>query len=219
MGRKRVARWSCVLLGLIAFIVIPFVLLETRLNRWGEEALAHSRDHKALSAVTVVILLASDVVLPVPSSVISTLAGVLLGWAGGAVLIWTGMTLGCAFGYGIGARVARPLALRAVGDEELRRATRLFEIIGPITLILTRAIPVLAEASTLAAGAAGMRFAAFMLATGFANACVAIAYAGIGATAVAAESFLIVFFGLALVPSAAWLVYQLLGARRIRSSR
>lgn len=219
MRLKRVARWSCLLLGLIAFIIIPFILLETQLNRWGDALLAHGRDHRALVAVIIVALLAADVVLPVPSSIVSTLAGVLLGWAGGAVLIWIGMTLGCALGYGIGARVARPLARRVVGDAELSRAAGLFEIVGPMALILTRATPVLAEAGTLAAGASGMRFATFMLATGLANACVAIVYAGIGAAAVAADSFLMVFLGLALVPSAAWLAHQLLAARRMRSSQ
>ena len=80
------------------------------------------------------------------------------------------MVLGCVVAYALGASAGRVLALPVVGEGELARAQRLFYNIGPAALILTRGVPVLAEAGAMAAGAARMPFWTFMAATSLANA-------------------------------------------------
>jgi membrane protein DedA with SNARE-associated domain len=154
----------------------------------------------------------------VPSSVVSAFAGAAFSWAVGSAVIWVGMVLGCVVAYALGASAGRVLALPVVGEGELARAQRLFSDIGPAALILTRGVPVLAEAGAMAAGAARMPFWTFMAATSLANAGIAAAYAATGALAASAHSFMLVFIGLIAVPAVGWGAWRLWTARRARTS-
>jgi uncharacterized membrane protein YdjX (TVP38/TMEM64 family) len=210
------ARWLAFAGLIFAAILIPFLLFEDSLTAWTTGALGGARERPLLSAGLMIALLAGDAVLPVPSSVLSAFAGGAFGWRTGALVIWTGMTLGCLVSYALGASAGRGVATRIVGKAQLDRARSLFADVGPAALIVTRAVPVLAEAATLVAGAAGMPFWLFLLSTSVANIGVAMAYAGIGAAAASSSSFLIAFIGLVSVPAIAWAAWRLLAARHKR---
>ena len=213
-------RWLGLAGMLLAAIIVPFVLLEDRLNHWTQAALGAAQAEPWLGGGLVIALLAGDIALPVPSSLVSTFAGGAFGWSAGALVIWIGMSLGCVVGYGLGASAGRVFAMRIVGEGDLARAGRLLGDVGPSALILTRAVPVLAEAGVLAAGATGMPVGRFLVATGLANAAVAVAYAGVGAAAVTSGSFLIAFIGLASIPAAALTAWRVAAVRRgARSKR
>ena len=205
---SRTLRWLALAALVLGAILIPFVAFEGPIMDWTQRALAVARDKPGLGAALVIGLLAGDVVLPVPSSLVSVFAGAAFGWLAGAAVIWIGMTLGCVAGYAVGFSAGRLLALRVVGDAELERAKRLFESAGPVALIVTRAVPVLAETGTLAAGATRMPLLGFLLSTSLANAAVAAAYAAVGAAAAASQSFLVLFLGLALIPALAWSAWR-----------
>lgn len=210
----KVLRWSLLGVTLIALIIVPFVLFESQISDGLETVFAVVRGRPVLGASLIIALLAGDCLLPVPSSIVSAFAGAAFSWAVGSVVIWTGMVLGCAIAYGLGASAGRVLALPVVGEGELARAQRLFSNIGPAALILTRGVPVLAEAGAMAAGAARMPFWSFMAATSLANAGIAVAYAATGALAASAHSFMLVFIGLIAVPAVGWGAYRLWTARR-----
>lgn len=207
-------RWGALAVLALALILVPFLLFEAQFTAWGGGVLEGARREPAAVAAIVIALLAGDVVLPVPSSLVSTFSGGVFGWAVGAVVIWVGMMLGCITGYGLGASAGRLLAIKVVGEGEMARAQRLFRHAGPAALIVARAAPVLAEASTLAAGAARMPIGSFLLATAVANLGVSVAYAAVGAAAFSAGSFLIAFMGLAAIPAAAWGAWRFVAARR-----
>jgi uncharacterized membrane protein YdjX (TVP38/TMEM64 family) len=217
--RQDALRWLAFSSLLAAAILLPFLLFEDFLAAWTSAALGGARDRPLLSAGLIIALLAGDAALPVPSSILSSFAGGAFGWRSGALVIWTGMTLGAVLGYGLGSSAGRGVAIRIVGPAELNRARRLFADVGPAALIVTRAVPVLAEASTLVAGAARMPFRLFLLSTGAANAGVATAYSGVGAVAASANSFLIVFIGLVSIPAVAWAAWRLMLAPEARSSK
>lgn len=202
-------RWAAFWLLILTAILAPFLLFENEIARRGAQIFAAVEGHPWAGGVVIVALLAGDVVLPVPSSLVSTFAGGVFGWALGAAVIWIGMTLGCAVGYALGRGAVRGVALRLVGERELARARKLSGDAGPLMLVLTRAVPVLAEASILAAGAARMPFGLFMAATSAANAVVAVAYAGAGAAAAAFGSFVLLFLALVAVPALAWWLWRL----------
>jgi uncharacterized membrane protein YdjX (TVP38/TMEM64 family) len=199
-------KWIAAGFVLLALILVPFLLFEEQvLESSGRLFGGSGAQAGALLALAIVALFAGDVVLPVPSSLVSVAAVALFGWAGG-LLIWTGMTIGCGLGYWLGRRAARPLAQRFIGPEEVARAQRLATGLGPATLILTRAIPVLAEASTVAAGLAAMPFGRFVLTTGLANAGIALVYSAWGAAAGrSAGSFVFLFAAALAVPALAWI--------------
>jgi uncharacterized membrane protein YdjX (TVP38/TMEM64 family) len=198
----------------LAAIIGPFLLFETQISEWLSVVFSAVRDHPWMGASVIVALLAGDAVLPVPSSLVSAFAGAVFNWELGTAIIWCGMCLGCVFAYGLGSSAGRVLAFPIVGEAELARARRLFTDIGPAALIVTRAVPVLAEAGAMAAGAARMPFWPFMISTSVANAGIAVAYAATGAAAAASGSFLIVFTGLATVPAIGWAFWRLIAKRR-----
>ena len=213
-GRAAIG-WTLLALGAATLLIAPYLMVESRLDDWGRTILEAGRTHRLVAALLIVGLLAGDVVLPVPSSAVNALAGLLFGWAFGAALIWLGLSLGCGLGYALGAKGARPLARRVLGDTDLARAVGRFGPAASATLVLTRAVPVLAEAGTLAAGAAGMPVGAFLRVTSLANAGVAIVYAGVGAAALNAHSFLLAFLAAAGLPALAWGFWRLAGRRAL----
>jgi uncharacterized membrane protein YdjX (TVP38/TMEM64 family) len=194
-------------------ILIPYLLLEDWLLGTGAALLDAMRGRPLQGGLIIIALLAGDVLLPMPSSVISVFAGSAFGLAWGTAVIWAGLMAGCLLGYALGAVPGRGLANRVVGRRDVAGMGRLFEGAGPLVLVLARAVPVLAEASVLAAGAARMPLATFLLTTGLSNIGVALAYAGVGATAAATGSFLLAFIGMCSVPALGWLAWSRLKRR------
>lgn len=205
--------WPILVIGLLAAIIIPWLLIDGWMQGAGADWLQAVRARPLAAAGVVITLLAADVVLPVPSSLVAVFAGGVLGLARGALTIWIGLMLGCGIGYAIGARPGRRLAARVVGADQLVALERRGAVIGPLALILARGVPVLAEASVIAAGAARMDRRLFLISVAAANAVVALAYAGVGALAVGSGSFLLVFTGIAAVPALAWALNARFGRR------
>ncbi len=214
MLRKTVG-WLLLISLLLAVTLGPFLVFEVPFEAWLSTTLDKVRMHPWLLAIMIVALLAGDCVLPVPSSLVSVFAGAALGWVIGAVVIWFGMCCGCLIAYVLGASGGRLLAMPLLGEAELVRAQRLFTRVGPAALVITRAVPVLAEAGALAAGMVRMPLWSFIAATTFANALVAVAFAITGVT-VSVGSFLSVFFALAVLPAIGWLMWRIFINRRHR---
>ncbi len=196
------ARWILLSVLALAAILIPFALYEAELTAWAQNQVAEGRS-KPMAAAAIVALLASDVLLPIPSSLVATASGYLLGLAPGAAAAWAGMTAGALIGYGLGRKPARALTRRLVGEAELERASRLHRRWGDWAIVASRAVPVLAEASVVFAGVAGMRLRRFAWLTALSNLAIATVYAAVGALALETHSFLLAFAGAVGVPAAA----------------
>ncbi len=197
----------------LALILIPFLLFGSELEQHAQAFI--SGDPPWWTAAAVLGgLLALDVLLPVPSSFVSTSSGALLGFAGGALVSWSGMTIGCAFAYWLGARAGRAGASRLVSRADLERAECEAQRVGPTTLVVLRAVPVMAEASVIFAGVVRMPFAQFSLLVGLSNLGISLTYAGIGAYAADVDAFFAAFAGALIVPALAMGAFRLLrGAR------
>lgn len=201
-------RWVILICLLLALIIGPFLVLEATISVQVSRFL-ELETAPILAALLMLAGLALDVVLPIPSSLVSTAAGALLGFAVGALVCWAGMSLGCLIGYWIGATGGTLAIRRLLGDKDLAKAAALAERMGAGALILARAVPVLAEASTIAAGAAGFPKRKFILITGLANIGVAVAYAAVGAYAFETSSFLLAFAGAIIIPGVGLTVARL----------
>lgn len=168
-------RWSLLICLVLALILVPFALWEDALNAWTARLLAPAAGRATLAAL-VVFLLASDVLLPIPSSFASAGAVSLLGaWQGGSA-IFIGMTCAAWLGYGLGRFGGEPLALRLAGPSELSRASRMMARYGSWVLLVCRGVPVVAEASTLFAGATRVPCWRFAFVTGLGNLGLSCAY-------------------------------------------
>lgn len=203
------ARWLAGLAALLLLTVIPFFLFEEDIGHWSAALLADARGNPWASAGTIMLLLAGDILLPVPSSLVGAYAGAVLGTGCGAAANWLGLSLGSATGYMLGRSAGRPLLMRIVGADAVDRARALFTRMGPAALLVSRGIPVLAEAGLIAAGSASMPLASFVGSVTIGNAAVAIAYAAAGSAASTGNYALLVAV-LTLVPVASWSLWRAL---------
>ncbi|ANT63226.1 hypothetical protein AYJ57_22375 (plasmid) [Salipiger sp. CCB-MM3] len=190
------------ILGIPALVIaFSFLLFEGKTQQIVLGMMSGAQSLAGLSAL-IVGALALDVALPVPSSVVNVTAGTVLGVAGGTLTCWLGMTLSCLLGYWIGATGGTSALRRLLGAEELARSTRMSNRFAFGSLLLLRAVPVLAETSTIAAGIARLPLRRFLGVVALANLGIAAAYATLGAMAVEADSFLLAFCAALALPVA-----------------
>jgi uncharacterized membrane protein YdjX (TVP38/TMEM64 family) len=190
MRRANVMRWGMALLVLFAGILVPFALWDAPMATLAADWVRANHGRAWMSGAAVVALLAADVVLPVPSSLVSTLAGYRLGIVWGTLASALGMTLGCLLGYLLGARAGTALLHTLVPAPQQVRLAALTDRWGDWVVIIARPIPVLAEASVIAAGASGLRLSRFMLVSTAANIGIAFVYAVAGAISATAGGLL-----------------------------
>jgi uncharacterized membrane protein YdjX (TVP38/TMEM64 family) len=175
------ARWLVLLAGLLAAILLPWALIGEDVARLAFATATALADRPWLVMGLVVLLLALDPLLPVPSSIVAVAAGSALGSVIGATAIWLGLMAGALLGYWLGRYPGRALTSRLLGDAAMAALNPRLHALGPLALLLSRPVPVVAEAVVIMAGAAGMAWAPFLLAIVPANAALAIAWAGLGA--------------------------------------
>jgi len=159
--------------------IVPFLLFGSQIDaafeRWQTSPPA-----APVTATVIMLLLATDILLPVPSSLVSTLAGSQLGVLWGTLVCWTGMTAGAAIGFGLAKRWGQPLAVRLAKAEDLDRMQELNARYGPGILVVTRALPVLAEASVLLVGIHQLHWRRFLPPVLLSNLGIAMAYTAFG---------------------------------------
>lgn len=159
--------------------VLPFLLFGQQIDDWAAAWRERLPDRPVIAAVVVGVL-ATDIFLPVPSSVINTLAGYELGVVGGTAASWLGMSLGAAIGFLLARRWGRPFALWLTDGSDLARMRWLSQRYGPGVLVLTRGVPILAEASVLLMGIHELSWRRFLPPVLVSNLALAFAYAKFG---------------------------------------
>jgi len=169
-----------IVMSLILLVpIVPFVLFGANFEAWVEQW-SDQPYSKPATALIIIGLLATDILLPTPSSMISTLGGWQLGIVGGTLASWMGMTLGAVIGFMLARRWGRPLALWLSSEEDLERMLGLSQRFGPAVLIVGRGVPVLAEASVLLMGIHQLSWRRFLPAVLLSNLGIAFAYSAFG---------------------------------------
>ena len=159
--------------------ILPFLFLGGQVDDWLR-GLAENPPQPPATFGLIVALLATDILLPIPSCVISTLSGWQLGWVWGMLATWVGMNLGAMIGFALSRRYGKSFALYFCRGQDLERIRKMSDRYGPLVLVLTRAMPVFAEASVLMAGIHQLAWRRFLPAVIFSNLGIAIAYAAFG---------------------------------------
>jgi uncharacterized membrane protein YdjX (TVP38/TMEM64 family) len=203
--RSAVLRNSLVLMAIVlAVILVPFFIFHEEMDLWTGQLLETSGLHVGYTAAILTALLASDILLPIPSSLVSTGAGYLMGFMNGALVSWIGMTAGSMLGYAIGSGSLK--MLRWLDADTKMKMETFFERAGIWAIVISRPVPVLAEASVLFAGMSKMNFREFVLVSTLSNLGISIMYAAVGAWSVSENSFLLAFSGAIILPAIAKLV-------------
>ena len=196
-------------LGFILFIaavpLIPFALLG---ELPGESWLEHPNSTYVFFMG--IVLLGSDIFLPVPSSLVAVFLGARLGLELGALAIALGLTLGTTIGYYSGWYLGYPLVRRTTSEKQRQVIHELESQFSYFALVLVRAVPVLAEASVLAAGAARFRSRPVFGSLLIANMSLALLYAGFGSISQDVSSPSLLFWGGIGVPVCGFLIIYIL---------
>lgn len=159
--------------------VLPFLLFGGRFEDWLQ-GIADDPPSVPVTMALVIGLLSTDILLPIPSSVISTLSGWQLGWWRGTLATWVGMNLGAIIGFALARRWGKPFALWFSKEEDLERMRIVSDRYGPFVLVLTRAMPVFAEATVLISGMHQLAWRRFLPAVVLSNLGIAVAYSAFG---------------------------------------
>jgi uncharacterized membrane protein YdjX (TVP38/TMEM64 family) len=202
-------KWTILVVLVALVILVPFGIWGQGIDRWVAGYIDASRDRPLQAAVVLGGLLAGDIVLPTPSSLISTACGSICGFWSGLLASWMGMNVACLCGYLLGRFAAGSRIRRMMGEPAMAALERLSLHRGPWFLVLTRPVPVLAEAAVLFAGLGRLPPREFVGLTAVANLGISAVYAGIGATASTASGFVWAFL-LAMLLSG---LFMLLGHR------
>lgn len=195
MKKNKLYRQLGIIIATLLVPVVPFAIIgELPGDQW-----LSANDANALRfALSGSALLAMDILLPLPSSVIGSLLAARLGLVPGFLATLAGLVAGHTVGWLLGR-----LALRSVAADLPETPTALI-------VFLSRPVPVLAEATAIAAGAGGMSLFRFLT--------VAVAGDSIYAAVLAANGVTLIpdgLFGLGLVvpmllPVAGWLAWRYL---------
>ncbi|VUD69082.1 3-dehydroquinate synthase [Thalassocella blandensis] len=199
-------------LGSIAlFCIATNWLMGNWLQAFANELAQHLQSFGVI-ATLVFIGLSSDIVLPVPSSFISIWAVVSLGPVFGFLVIWSGMTASCLLGYLLGAKSQHWLRNTFFQSQDIQSAQNFMQRFGVLSIVLLRAIPVLAEVSVFVAGVSKMHFIQFVSVSALANLGIAALYASASHYLQQQESLVLVFLASITVPVLAYAIY--FGIRR-----
>ena len=125
-------------------------------------------------------LLAADLLLPVPSSVVLALAATRIGLPAATLAGWVGLTVSCEIGYWCGRRLGRRFVHRRVSQSDRRPAADPLAASAAWWLVLSRPLPILAEAATLMAGLSRVPHGRFLVAVAVGNLWVSVCFAMLG---------------------------------------
>jgi len=212
---KQMRAWLLIGAMFLVVILTPFFLFEKQGHSLAER-LTRPELRRGSIAAAVVLLLSSDVFLPIPSSVVSTTAGAALGFLPGLAVSATGMTLGCLFAHVCGRKWGLPLVRRLVRDRDLEIVSDRFRRNAGWALAAMRPVPVLAEASALFAGVSDLPLPAFLVITTLANIGISAVYCAIGSQALRMGSFLLAFAASLALPGIEMAVSHFLRHRKVQ---
>lgn len=160
---------------------IPFLLLGWWLEPWLVGQIERLQQSPAAFSAAVVGLLAADLLLPVPSSLLGTAAGQVLGFVPAALSVWGGLMAGSLVGWFLARRWGRRWAVRFCDPSQLSRVDAWHRRYGLWMLIITRPVPLVAEAYVVLLGLHAYQLRRMLVGLAIANGALAAAYAGLGA--------------------------------------
>lgn len=168
------------LISLILLVpLVPFLLWHAPIEAFIAGLQQRSFSPAAV-ALVVVGLLGSDILLPIPSSLVSTWAGGHLPVWGACLASWTGMNLGAALGFALARRWGAVVAQRFVAPSDLLRMEKFGERQAVWILVVTRALPILAEAAVVWLGTHRVSWRQFWPPILLSNLGIALAYSCLG---------------------------------------
>jgi uncharacterized membrane protein YdjX (TVP38/TMEM64 family) len=209
-GAMRELSRPLIIVVLVLFVpIVPFLLLgdafEEQVWNWFN---THVSPRELAAAV--VLLLSSDILLPIPSSLVSTMAGARLGILGATAASWLGLTIGSLAGFALARLFGEPLVRMFSKPDDLARLQDVTDRFGPLALAATRPLPILAEATVLLLGATRFPWRQFLPTLLLSNLGIAAAYALLGSFSLEHGQLPLALAGSVILPLIATIVARYL---------
>lgn len=208
-----------VFLGLVLLVLIPFFI-------WGEELNAAFTQRGAVSWlqsfgdwgwVAGILLLMSDLFLPIPATVVMAALGYIYGPLTGGLISVGGAFLSGLLGYELCRQLGRKAALRILGEKDLKKGEQLYAKIGGWLVVLSRWLPVFPEVVACMAGLSRMPARTFYIALTCGSLPLGFAFSTIGAIGTEKPGLAL---GLsALLPPILWMVVRPFYQTKLRSEK
>jgi uncharacterized membrane protein YdjX (TVP38/TMEM64 family) len=193
---------------LALLVLIPFLIwgegFERRFTQAG--AIEWLRDYGRWAWAPGILLLISDLFLPIPATAVMAALGFIYGPFAGGLIATLGSFCSGALAYLLCRRFGRPVAVRVLGEEELMEGERLFARVGAWLVVLSRWLPIFPEVIACMAGLARMPAWAFFTALACGSAPLGFVFAAIGHAGVTHPVLAIVLS--AGLPPLLWLAVQ-----------
>jgi len=202
-------RYLLVIVALIAFFLVLFFIVEALGIPLLSDPIPWMKNDGVLAASLGVGLLIADVLLPVPSSLVMVAHGALFGVVVGTLLSLLGSVGAALFGFAIGRRGGKFLD-RGVTPTERSRAKYMLARWGPLAIIVTRPIPLLAEAVAIMSGASSLGWGTVALASIAGSLPPALLYALTGAAVASFQNTSLMFAVVLVAAGLFWLIGRLL---------
>ena len=179
----RYPSWLRLFFGLIVVLIVPLVpflalgwYLEPQIELWLET----SRQWPAQVGFIAAISLVVDIFLPIPSSFVCTTAGQILGIPLGTLVCLAGLQAGSWLGWILGRKFGAIWIERTCGKKILNTAQDALEKWGGWAVVLSRPIPLVAEAVVLLLGTHPDRFVRWLPWLLLSNLSIAMAWCSLG---------------------------------------
>jgi len=201
--------WIFTAVLVLAMFLLFFVVQAFQLPFLAENTAFLLGQNKWVAGLAGTGLLIADVVAPVPSSIIMLANGILFGPVWGTLLSLAGGMGAALVGYCLGTQGERA-GKRWFGEESLTRANSFFRKHGMIAVIVSRPIPILAEAISIIAGISRMPSQRFFPAVLVGLLPTAVIYAIAGAYTLNLNRGLYAFLAVLLLAGAVWITGRLM---------
>lgn len=172
--------------ALAALFLIPFLFLGNRIDEWlaGEGAVTWLKSFSGSAWIMAILLLLSDLILPVPATAVMAALGILYGPIVGGLIGGSGSVLSGMTAYSVCRLAGRKAALKLAGENDLLQGEKFFARSGTWAVVVSRWMPLLPEVIACLAGLTRMpagRFSAALVCGSFPMAFVyaALGYAGV----------------------------------------
>ena len=154
---------SAVFVIIALFFAVSFYLFggQAELVFSREQCIKWFLEKKQVAWIFGIILLVSDILLPVPATGIMAALGAVYDLWPGMLISMTGSSLAGLLGYAAARFLSKRTHHIIATEDEILRFKSFFDTYGGYAIIISRIMPLMPEVITILAGLSGMKFPRF----------------------------------------------------------
>ena len=169
------------LLGVFIFFLITYIFFDLLFNISSvSELYIKSLPATVGTASIIILLLISDILLPIPASIVMVVSGMLFGGFLGGLIALVGSLAGSIINFQMSRKLGRARVQKWMGDREYNNLSMIMSKYGAYIVILTRMIPLVMESISSIAGISNIKLKKFIVmnVVGFVSIIFLYSYAG-----------------------------------------